>query len=489
MHKVVLVGLDGFRPDMMSPSLTPNLCRLAEAGCGFTRHRAMFPSETYVNVASILTGTPPRDHGIVANRFLDHAVSTTEPWAGHRIEMVEAAIAAHDGALITAPTVGDRLAAAEQRLWVFSSNSPGGARQKHPTVARYPDHLLFILQDWRSSVPHDRARSIVSRLGDPQARIEADGDLAAQPYLTDAFFLLADREPLPPVTVVWFGEPDHAYHSFGLGAEPTLEALRTVDAELGRLVDWWRRHPEHDRIQLMVTSDHGHITQTKRVDTVRLFRDAGFRAASHLQDGADLALVPGYCGNIRVRDRDPGLITAAAEALMDHPDAGLVFTQGRHAGVEGRVDGSFSQAAVLLDHARTADVVFTLRTDDAEDRFGFTGTCRYDNNLPAGVGYHGGLHPAEMTPLLVAAGSAFAEAKEIDTPSSVVDILPTVLSLLGAPAAGCAGRVLAEAFADPTPAGDAITSVFQVRRGGYVQELQITRLGDRAYLDHGKRLR
>lgn len=111
--------------------------------------------------------------------------------------------------------------------------------------------------------------------------------------------------------------------------------------------------------------------------------DAGFRAATDLDADAELVLVPGYAGNIRVRDADPGLVRAAAEALMAHPDAGLVFASGG-GGIEGRVPGTFDRSLVLLDHARSPEITFTLRADDALDAYGFAGTCRFDNDLPAG---------------------------------------------------------------------------------------------------------
>ena len=484
MNKVILVGLDGFRPEIMAPSLTPHLCALAEAGVRFTHHRCQFPSETYVNLASLMTGCPPGRHGIVANQFLDRRIDPREPWIGNRVDMIEAGVAAYDGGLITAPTLGERLAQSGKRLWLFGGGSPGSARLKHPTVARYADHLLMVGQDWRASIPQNRVAEIVSRLGTPPTA----GSAKTQRYLAEAFLHLAEEEPLPDVTVLWFGEPDHAFHTFGIGADETLATLREVDAQLGRVVAWWRSHPEHERIQLIVTSDHGHITQTQRVDTTQLLADAGFRTAPHLEDDADLALVPGYCGNIRVRDGDPGRLRAAADALMAHPDVGMVFTRPGN-GVEGLVPGSFSQTLIMVDHARSADIVFTLRTEDEPDPFGYIGTCRYDNGLPAGVGYHGGLHPSEMTPLLVATGSAFGAGRESALPSAVMDILPTVLALIGEPLDGIEGRVLTESFAEPTVPAEAVAQVHRVAQGTYAQELQVTMLGDRAYLDHGRRVR
>ena len=484
MNKVILVGLDGFRPEMLDPATTPNLAALAHDGLRFGRFRAVFPSDTYVNLVSLATGRPPGGHGIVANAFLDPRIDRRQAWSGSRLDLVEAGMAAYRGALVDAPTLGDRLAAAGRRLWVLSSNSAGSARLKHPRVAGCAGHLLLAAKDWASSLPRALAAQLAERLGPPPAPVP--GDAAPERYLTEAFLLLAREAPLPDATLLWFDEPDRSYHAYGLGAAATLAALRAADAELGRLLDWRSSRPDRAEIQILVLSDHGHVTQSGRVDCAGIFRAAGLRVAEHLEEGADLALVPGYSGNLRVRGGDPGRLAAAAEALMAHPEAGLVFTRGGP-GPEGAVPGTFGLALAGLDHARAPDLFFTLGADDRADPYGFLGTCRHDDALPDGVGYHGGLHPGEMGALLLASGEAFAGGRESALPASIVDLLPTVLSLLGLPTAGTAGRVLGEAFG-PGETAPAETQVFRASRGRYVQELRTLSLGRHRYLDCGRRV-
>src|SRR3569832_333763 len=68
---VVLVSFDGFRADYLDRLPLPAFRRLAQAG---VRARAMtpsFPSKTFPNLYSIVTGLYPGDHGIVANAFWD----------------------------------------------------------------------------------------------------------------------------------------------------------------------------------------------------------------------------------------------------------------------------------------------------------------------------------------------------------------------------------------------------------------------------------
>ena len=67
--KFLLVGFDGLRPDLVTEELMPNLFHFAQRGVSVENHRCYFPSETYVNLASLVTGTTPAQHGIVGKEF------------------------------------------------------------------------------------------------------------------------------------------------------------------------------------------------------------------------------------------------------------------------------------------------------------------------------------------------------------------------------------------------------------------------------------
>lgn len=67
---LVIISLDGFRPDYLSASLTPNLMRLRKEGC-FGTMKPVFTSETFPNHLSIATGLYAESHGIVSNNIYD----------------------------------------------------------------------------------------------------------------------------------------------------------------------------------------------------------------------------------------------------------------------------------------------------------------------------------------------------------------------------------------------------------------------------------
>ncbi|MFL5296388.1 MAG: ectonucleotide pyrophosphatase/phosphodiesterase [Phenylobacterium sp.] len=69
----ILISIDGFRPDYLDRGVTPNLKALAARGA----HAAMrpsFPSKTFPNHYTLVTGLRPDENGIVANNMTDAAI-------------------------------------------------------------------------------------------------------------------------------------------------------------------------------------------------------------------------------------------------------------------------------------------------------------------------------------------------------------------------------------------------------------------------------
>jgi predicted AlkP superfamily pyrophosphatase or phosphodiesterase len=74
---VVIISFDGFRWDFPKRFETPHLAAMAKNG---VRAKAMipcFPTKTFPNHYSMVTGLYPDHHGIVANKFYDTALKKT----------------------------------------------------------------------------------------------------------------------------------------------------------------------------------------------------------------------------------------------------------------------------------------------------------------------------------------------------------------------------------------------------------------------------
>ncbi|MFY8352556.1 ectonucleotide pyrophosphatase/phosphodiesterase [Pseudoalteromonas sp. SSM20] len=68
---VILISLDGFRWDYIEKHQAKNLAKIAKAGVRAERMIPVYPTKTFPNHISIITGLQPANHGIIDNKFCD----------------------------------------------------------------------------------------------------------------------------------------------------------------------------------------------------------------------------------------------------------------------------------------------------------------------------------------------------------------------------------------------------------------------------------
>ncbi|MET0556199.1 MAG: alkaline phosphatase family protein [Vicinamibacteria bacterium] len=66
---VVVVSIDGLRPDALSIERTPNILEMASRGAASWLAQTIYPPHTLPSHASMLTGYPPNVHGLNFNNF------------------------------------------------------------------------------------------------------------------------------------------------------------------------------------------------------------------------------------------------------------------------------------------------------------------------------------------------------------------------------------------------------------------------------------
>jgi hypothetical protein len=363
------------------------------------------------------------------------------------------------------------------------TGSCGTSRLMNPRAKDY-GHMSLGFRNWEDSCPADVAQELIYIHGPlPES---ARPNVDAIRMQTDMVIESIYPRHQPDIMVVWYSDPDQTHHYHGVASGFVDQALQHVDTQFGRMIDWWRASGLRDRLQVIVLSDHGHLTTSQRIDVNGEAAKAGFRIGDHFADGADYAGYTSYSGSLKVRDRDPALVSAMAEWLCEQTWCGIVCTPDGD-GVEGCVPGTFDHALVQMDHSRSPEILYVMRNDDSVHGDGVVGSCHYNGAYPEGGGTHGGLHPKELTILLAAQGTLFRTAGASAHPAGIIDIAPTVLDLLGlAKPPTMDGRVLVESLAgadvDP-PAAEAFAC--SVERDGRVQHLEYTRVGSTTYLDGG----
>jgi len=215
---VIVVSLDGFRYDYAAKYHAKNLLALAKSGASAPQGMIpSFPSLTFPNHYSIVTGLYPEHHGIVANNFYD-------PVRKQKYRSVDAA------------TVADGSWYAGVPLWVLAEKQ--GMRS-----------ACFF---WPASEAEiDGMR--------PSYYLHYDGTVPGEKRIGQVIqWLLLPPADRPHFITLYYSEPDHTGHEAGPESPETGEAVRQVDGLIGKLVA--ELEPLGLPVDLIVVSDHGMAT-------------------------------------------------------------------------------------------------------------------------------------------------------------------------------------------------------------------------------------
>lgn len=430
-HLLILV--DGLRPDYVTPEVMPTLTALGKRGVVFTRHHAVYPTVTRVNAASISTGAYPNTHGLMGNsvffpkvnasRFLDTA---------DRDSLLK--VAATEGRLLTASTLGESLQAAGRKMLVVSSGSGGSALLNNHTVAGGAIlHHQFTMPE--AFATEMKALGPAPAEGGPAGTLDR--------YAVDAFLKVGLPRVDPSVTVIWLSDLDSTAHDHGIGSPETIAILKQVDSQIKRIEDGLKAAGRFDDYDIWVTSDHGFSTHTGGIDLTALLKPY----AGSMPDGSPRIVTGG--GAIYVRDNDRAAITGIVTALQRTAGVGAIFTRGADAdSPDGWVPGTLSFQAIRWDHDRSAQILFSPDWSDAANVYGVKGSV-----TTSGTAGHGSTSPWDVHNTLIAAGPDLKRGVRSDLSSGNVDFAPTFLRLLGLTIpVSMQGRPLEEALVETATA-------------------------------------
>jgi len=477
MHSVLVVVFDGLRPDMIRPDVTPNLMRFSVMGTRMPKARSVFPSETRVCTASVSTGCYPRAHGVVANRMFHPLDPTRRIQTGNGQEL--RAFEQESGtALVMRPGLSDLLAASGRDFVVFSSGSTG---QTFVLAPRADELGQIVVSAHGPQASSEAGRALLARL-DPPPRAPA----ARAVWIADAWRTTMLAAP-PAASVLWLCEPDTSAHYEGLGSPGNQEALRAADAAFGRILDDWADSDQADWLQIIVASDHGHVSVDGLFDLRAALAQAPELRGCEIEGGAS--------GGIHVPGAARDGIAEVAQFLMRQDWVANVFCSD----ITDPPHGALPLSAALIDHKRSGHVLYTMRNGGGLGAAGLPstslpGTSLIDSasGLGVGAGTHGGLNAREMSTVLMLAGSRVKPGSVSNWPAGLVDIAPTILAILGL-AGGVLmdGRVLSEALeegAEPLESrGPETWEASSGQPGGYAQRIARMRVGRHVWIDEAVR--
>ncbi len=229
---VIMISMDGLRPlDLQKPGLS-TLARLVREGASAEHMTPVFPSNTFPNHVSLVTGVLPEAHGIVSNVFKDpergkFSYENDPTW-------LEA-----------------------EPLWSFL------ARAGLPSAAY---HWVGSEGLWKNGLGPDHWKPYQSGISE-QKKVD---------QILDWLDLPAGQQPR--LMTVWFRGADASGHRHGPDSSQTLSSLRVQDRALEQLVAGIEKRGLWPRTTLLIVSDHGMVEVDVAVDVGKRLKQAGVQA-------------------------------------------------------------------------------------------------------------------------------------------------------------------------------------------------------------------
>jgi predicted AlkP superfamily pyrophosphatase or phosphodiesterase len=225
---VILISFDGFHPSYLDRFDLPNFKRVIQRGVRAEALIPVFPSLTFPNHYSLVTGLTAERHGIVANTFYDPGRKDSYSLRDQRT-VTDGSWYRGEPIWVTAESQG---MVAACYFWPGSEAAIKGIR---PTIWNKFD----------ATTPNE------TRVG---AVLE---------------WLRLPAERRPHLITLYLSDLDSASHQNALDSPAIERAVQSLDRSLGALADGIAALPIANKVYLVLTSDHG-MAETAVARTIML---------------------------------------------------------------------------------------------------------------------------------------------------------------------------------------------------------------------------
>ena len=212
---LIMLSLDGFRWDYPDEAHTPVLDSLKKAGV-FAEMKPSFPTKTFPNHYTIVTGLYPDHHGIVLNDFYANDLKKSY-------------------------SISDRKSVSDPAFY--------GGEPIWNTATK--QHLKAATLFWvGSEAPIQNMR--------PEFWYPYNHTLAFSSRIDTLVHWLSMPETTRPHLILWYyPEPDGYGHHYGPESKETTAMVEQLDQWLGQFFTAMRKLPVFPKLNFIVTADHG----------------------------------------------------------------------------------------------------------------------------------------------------------------------------------------------------------------------------------------
>ena len=231
---VILISFDGFRWDYCERGITPNLDKMKNDGVHALSLRPCFPTKTFPNHYSIVTGMFPENHGIIFNSF-SNPITNKRYRIGKAVEVKNSEWYIGEAFWETAERNGIKSAS------FFWPGSEVSLEYRRPSYHETYDHN----RPYRN-------------------RIDGVIDWLTLPY-----------EDRPHFITLYFHDTDTYGHNYGPNSPEINESVQRLDSLIGYLYEKLNEVNLADSTNVIVVSDHGmtEIDTKRTLNIEQLLKD------------------------------------------------------------------------------------------------------------------------------------------------------------------------------------------------------------------------
>ena len=332
---LVIINVVGLTHEMLGPN-TPNISRVAADGFAVPMGTVL-PAVTCSAQATLLTGSLPREHGIVANGWYWQDLAEVLFWRQSN-QLV------HGERLYDAARKRDPSYTVAKLFWWF--NMYADVNWSVTPRPSYPADGRKVMDSY--SQPTELKDQLQERLGVfPLFKFWGPGaDISSTRWIADASVAVMQQHN-PSLTLVYLPHLDYNLQRLGPD-DPLIAAdIRAVDAEAGKVIDAAKTRGA----DVVVLSEYAITAVNRPVHINRVLREHGYLVARRealgwetLDAGASraFAVADHQVAHVYVRRSED--ITAVAELLRKTP------------GVDRVLDRA-AQAEFGIDHERSGELV------------------------------------------------------------------------------------------------------------------------------------
>lgn len=430
---VILISVDGlanFYLDDPQAEL-PTIRELAANGARADGLVCSFPSVTWPNHTTLVTGTPPALHGVIGNNYLDRASGEKIPFIPDPLFDKDQIVftptiydVAHDAGLITAGIIWPATRNARTLDWTVPDMGGDDAWPQYGT----PHWMEELRAD---GIPVDRHGTWVS---------EASGGVQRDWLYTRLAAHLFEHHP-PNLLLIHLIEVDHVQHKFGPRTPEAYWAVSYADDRVRDIVEAARQSPFGDRTTIIVASDHGFFPIETDIRPNVLLRQAGYVTTdeNNITGKSAWCVAQGGGCMVYVLDDD------RRDEIVADLTARFADVEGVQAVLTTEEFDEIGQPTPETD-ARAPDLWLA-----AESGYSFS-DAHTEDEVVAPRSTPGGTHgylpdQPQMWGTLVMSGFGIREGQNIGRARNI-DVAPTIARLLGVELPSATGEVLEAALSN-----------------------------------------